>query len=208
MVAIPTRASASRARRRRGRIRVGPCRRSLRERNSVSRNALASGWFSSGWFGEPAASALPLSLRSTVCHAARSAAAKSRSQYRKPRREYSSGYSGWRSACICSASRKIASASARRPAWCRGVGTDRVRAAHLPKCIAAAVGVGHAALGVPHRPGHLAQRQLQLAQVAGARMAAFFPVLLLDAHLQPSPHRLEGLGQPAQGAQAEGGFVQ
>ena len=30
----------------------------------------------------------------------------------------------------------------------------------------------------------------------------------LDAHLQPSPHRLEGLGQPAQGAQAEGGFVQ
>ena len=39
-------------------------------------------------------------------------------------------------------------------------------------------------------------------------MAAFFPVLLLDVHLQPSPHRLEGLGQPAQGAQAEGGFVQ
>ena len=39
-------------------------------------------------------------------------------------------------------------------------------------------------------------------------MAASVPVLLLDVHLQPSPHRLEGLGQPAQGAQAEGGFVQ
>ena len=147
-----------------------------------------------------------LSRSKGLLHAARSAAAKSRSQYRKPCREYSSGYSGWRSACICSASRKRASASARRPAWCRASAWV-VRVTHPLKRIAAAVGVGHATLGVPHRPGHLAQRQLQLAQVAGAD-GGVFPVLLLDVHLQPSPHRLEGLGQPAQGAQAEGGFVQ
>jgi hypothetical protein len=34
--------------------------------------------------------------------------------------------------------------------------------------IAPAVGVGHGPLGVPRRHGHLAERQLQLAQVAGA----------------------------------------
>ena len=39
-------------------------------------------------------------------------------------------------------------------------------------------------------------------------MAAFFQSSCLTRNLQPSPHRLEGLGQPAQGAQAEGGFVQ
>ena len=49
----------------------------------------------------------------------------------------------------------------------QGVGMGRALD-HPLKRIAAAVGVGHGLLGVPHRPGHLAQRQLQLAQVAGA----------------------------------------
>jgi hypothetical protein len=74
------------------------------------------------------------------------------------------------------------------------------------KRIAAAVGVGHGLLGVLNRPGHLAQRELQLAQVSGAD-GGVFPVFQPDGTFQPSSHRLEGLGQPAQGAQTEGGLA-
>lgn len=45
----------------------------------------------------------------------------------------------------------------------QGVGVGRAHDHPHPR-IAAAVGVGHGLLGVPHRPGYLAQRQLQLAQ--------------------------------------------
>jgi len=72
----------------------------------------------------------------------------------------------------------------------QGVGMGRSLGIPL-KRIAATVGVRHGLLGVPHRPGHLAQRQLQLAQIAGADGGAC-PDLLLDAHLQRSPHRFEG----------------
>jgi hypothetical protein len=62
-----------------------------------------------------------------------------------------------------------------------GVGMGRVRH-HPQKRIAAAVGVQHGLLGVPHRPDHLAERQLQLAQVAGAA-GGLFPALLFDVTL-------------------------
>jgi hypothetical protein len=42
----------------------------------------------------------------------------------------------------------------------QGVGVGRALY-HPLKRIAAAVGVGHGRPGVPHRPGHLAQRQIQ-----------------------------------------------
>jgi len=51
-----------------------------------------------------------------------------------------------------------------------------------PKRPAAAVGVGHGLLGVSHRPGHLAQRQLQFAQVAGLNRG-LWPIRKLNAHL-------------------------
>ncbi len=88
----------------------------------------------------------------------------------------------------------------------QGVGMGRARS-HPPKRIAAAVGVRHAPRGVPHRPGHLAQRLLQLAKVVNADCGKS-QIVLLDEILQPSPYRIEGLGQPAQGAQAKTCFVQ
>ena len=66
----------------------------------------------------------------------------------------------------------------------QGVGMGRALG-HPLKRIAAAVGVGHGLLGVPHRPGHLAQRQLQLAQVAGAG-GGLFPVLRLTPISSPA----------------------
>ncbi len=66
----------------------------------------------------------------------------------------------------------------------QGVGMGRA-IAHPLKRIAAAVGVGHGLLGVPHRPGHLAQRQLQLAQVAGAD-GGLFPFSCLTRISSPA----------------------
>ena len=67
-------------------------------------------------------------------------------------------------------------ASPPRPGGPPGAGRRHGSCAADPlKRIAAAVGVGHGLLGVPHRPGHLAQRQLQLAQVAGVD-GSVFPV--------------------------------
>ena len=87
-----------------------------------------------------------------------------------------------------------------------GVGQRRTKG-HAQKRIAAAVGEVHGLLGVAHRGGHVAQRQLQLAQVVGV-FGGLRPARLFDGHLQPGPHRLDGLPQPAQGAEAEGGLAQ
>ena len=73
----------------------------------------------------------------------------------------------------------------------QGVGVGRAHC-HPLKRIAAAVGVGHGLLGVPHRPGHLAQRQLQLAQVAGAD-GGVLPILLLDVASPAQPASARGL---------------
>ncbi len=92
----------------------------------------------------------------------------------------------------------------------QGVGQRRPFA-HPLELIPAAVGEGHGLLGVVYRPARLAQqlaqRQLQLAQVAGTP-GGFCPAFLCHAHLQPRPHRLQRLGQPTHGAKVEGGMVQ
>ena len=67
------------------------------------------------------------------------------------------------------------------PTLVQGVGMGGVLG-HSLKRILAAVGVGHGLLGVCHGGGDLAQRQFQLAQVAGASGGSF-PRLGFDAHL-------------------------
>ena len=61
----------------------------------------------------------------------------------------------------------------------QSVGVGRARA-HFPKRIAAAVSVDHGLLGVPYRPSHLAQRQLQLTEVAST-VGRVRPIVLPDA---------------------------
>ena len=100
------------------------------------------------------------------CHAARSGAARSRSQYPSlaPSRAAVVGLRlGLHLLGLAEARLRLGPAAR----LVQGVGVDRARDSSAER-IAAAVGVGHGLLGVPHRPGHLAQRQLQLAQVAGA----------------------------------------
>ena len=78
---------------------------------------------------------------------------------------------------------------------------------HPLKRIAAAVGVGHGLLGVPHRPGHLAQRQLQLAQVAGVDGGLFQFSCLMPIS---SPARIGSRASVSRpkARKVEGGFVQ
>ncbi|HBL30718.1 MAG TPA: hypothetical protein DD490_28105 [Acidobacteria bacterium] len=87
-----------------------------------------------------------------------------------------------------------------------GVGVRR-SAGHLLKCIPAAIGIRHRLLASGHRRSHLTPRELELAQVAGTDRGVL-PAPLLDHHLDPRPHRLHRLGQPAQGSQAGGRLVE
>ena len=78
---------------------------------------------------------------------------------------------------------------------------------HPLEGVAAAVGQLDALLGVADGPGHVAGRQGQLAEVAGA-VGGVLPVLLGNIGLQPRLHRLDRLRQPAQRPQVEAGLVQ
>ena len=78
---------------------------------------------------------------------------------------------------------------------------------HSQERIAALVGVGDRLAGVGHGVRQPAQRQLQLAQVAG-KPRRVFPVLLPFVILQPGTHRLQRFGQAAEGTEAECGLVQ
>src|SRR5437870_5093366 len=108
------------------------------------------------------------------CHAARSGAASSRSQYRKPAKENIRGglriRFGPHLLGLAEANLRLVSV----PRLVQGVGLGRARD-HPPTFSATAVGVGHALLGVPHRHRHLAQRQLQLTQITGG-YGSMFPI--------------------------------
>ena len=78
---------------------------------------------------------------------------------------------------------------------------------HPLKRIATSVGVGHGPLDVRDCRRHLAQASAPARSSCWSCRRAL-PAAPLTSICQISPHRLEGFGQPAQGAQAEGGFVQ
>src|SRR5262249_55018779 len=78
---------------------------------------------------------------------------------------------------------------------------------HSLKEFPAATGIVQRLLGLSHCSGHISQRQLVIAQIAGICRGAL-PNLQFYSDSQSRPCRLEALRQPAQGAKAPGGFAE
>ena len=93
-----------------------------------------------------------------------------------------------------------------RPRLVQRIGQGR-SVDHSLKGIATAVGQLDALPGVVERLLHVAEGQVEFAEVVGS-YGSVLPILLCNSQLQPRLHRLGGLGQPAERAQVKAGFIQ
>ena len=77
---------------------------------------------------------------------------------------------------------------------------------HALEGVPAPVGMVDARLAHRHRLGDIAERQMQLGEIAGAARGVL-PVLLRDSALQPRPHRRHRLPQPPGSGRRCGGSL-